>query len=64
VDTLVAAIIKRLSQGRRDGVALVAEGAVLDIDPQDLAGIQDVERDAHGNIRPRSTSPRRSSPGR
>ncbi|HXQ22471.1 MAG TPA: diphosphate--fructose-6-phosphate 1-phosphotransferase [Candidatus Acidoferrales bacterium] len=51
VDTLVGAIIKRLSEGRRDGVAVVAEGLVLDIDPQDLTGLKDVERDAHGNIR-------------
>ena len=37
VDTLVAAIIKRLSNGRRDGVAVLAEGLVLRIDPDDLA---------------------------
>src|SRR6185503_6521035 len=30
VDTLVGAIIKRLSMGRRDGVAVIAEGVVLD----------------------------------
>ena len=51
VDTLAAAIIKRLSQGRRDGVAVVAEGVVLDIDPADRSALKDVERDAHGNIR-------------
>ncbi len=51
VDTLAVAIIKRLSEGRRDGVAVVAEGLVLDIDPQDVSGLKDVERDAHGNIR-------------
>jgi 6-phosphofructokinase len=51
VDTLAAAIIKRLAEGRRDGVAIVAEGLVLDLDPQDLAQLQDVERDAHGNVR-------------
>ena len=51
VDTLVGAIIKRQSFGRRDGVAVIAEGVVLDIDPQDLAGLQDVERDAHGHVR-------------
>jgi 6-phosphofructokinase 1 len=51
VDTLVGAIIKRLSSGRRDGVAVVAEGVVLGLDPEDLAKIQDVERDAHGNLR-------------
>jgi ATP-dependent phosphofructokinase / diphosphate-dependent phosphofructokinase len=51
VDTLVGAIIKRLSSGRRDGVAVVAEGVVLGLDPADLATLQDVERDAHGNLR-------------
>jgi 6-phosphofructokinase len=51
VDTLVGAIIKRLASGRRDGVAVVAEGVVLGIDPEDLAKLQDVERDDHGHIR-------------
>ena len=51
VDTLACAIIKRLSEGRRDGVAVVAEGVVLDIDPQDLSELKNVERDEHGNIR-------------
>jgi 6-phosphofructokinase 1 len=51
VDTLVGAIIKRLSYGRRDGVAVVAEGVVLGIDPADVAKLNDVERDAHGNLR-------------
>ena len=51
VDTLTGAIIKRLNQGRRDGVAILAEGVVLGIDPEDLAGLDDVERDSHGNVR-------------
>jgi len=51
VDTLAGAIIKRLSYGRRDGVAVIAEGLVLDIDPVDLAALEDVERDAHGHVR-------------
>jgi 6-phosphofructokinase 1 len=51
VDTLVGAIIKRLSYGRRDGVAMIAEGVVLDADPRDLAALHEVERDAHGNLR-------------
>jgi 6-phosphofructokinase 1 len=51
VDTLVGAIIKRLSYGRRDGVAIVAEGVVLSIDPEDLAQLDEVERDSHGNVR-------------
>src|SRR4029077_11999472 len=34
VDTLVGAIVKRLSYGRRDGIAVLAEGLVLSIDPE------------------------------
>jgi 6-phosphofructokinase 1 len=51
VDTLVGAIIKRLSYGRRDGVAMIAEGVVLDVDPADLEALDQVERDAHGHLR-------------
>ena len=51
VDTLVGAVIKRLSYGRRDGVAMIAEGVVLDVDPNDLSALHEVERDAHGHIR-------------
>lgn len=51
VDTLAGAIIKRLSYGRPDGVAVIAEGVVLGIDPVDLAQIEDIERDDHGNVR-------------
>jgi ATP-dependent phosphofructokinase / diphosphate-dependent phosphofructokinase len=51
VDTLVGAIVKRLSYDRRDGVAVLAEGLVLDIDHDDLAQLEEVERDAHGNVR-------------
>jgi len=51
VDTLVCAIIKRLSEGRRDGVAVVAEGVMVDMDPQEVAGLENVGRDEHGNIR-------------
>jgi 6-phosphofructokinase 1 len=51
VDTLTGAIIKRLSEGRRDGVGVIAEGVVLDMAEEDLAGLQDVERDSHGHLR-------------
>ena len=51
VDTLVGAIIKRLSYGRRDGVAVLAEGLVLGIDANDLAQFEEAERDTHGNVR-------------
>jgi 6-phosphofructokinase 1 len=51
VDSLVGSIIKRLADGRRDGVAIIAEGVVLDVAPEDLEGIAEVERDAHGHLR-------------
>jgi 6-phosphofructokinase 1 len=51
VDTIVGSIVKRLSYGRRDGVAVLAEGLVLSIPPEDLAQLEDVERDAHGHVR-------------
>jgi 6-phosphofructokinase 1 len=51
VDALAGAVIKRLSYGRRDGVAVIAEGLVLGIDPEDLSQVDDIEKDAHGNVR-------------
>jgi ATP-dependent phosphofructokinase / diphosphate-dependent phosphofructokinase len=51
VDTLAGAIIKRLGQGRRDGVAVIAEGVVLSLAEDDLAGLEEVERDPHGHLR-------------
>jgi 6-phosphofructokinase 1 len=51
VDSLVGAIIKRLSDGRRDGVAVIAEGVILGIDPRDLSQLEHVGQDEHGNVR-------------
>jgi 6-phosphofructokinase 1 len=51
VDILAGAIIKRLSYGRTDGVAILAEGLLAQLDPSDLEILESVERDAHGNIR-------------
>jgi ATP-dependent phosphofructokinase / diphosphate-dependent phosphofructokinase len=51
VDTLAGAVIKRLSYGRRDGVAVIGEGVVLHIREEDLEGLPDVERDDHGHLR-------------
>src|SRR5213083_1136308 len=51
VDSLAGAIIKRLSYGRPNGVAVIAEGVVLDVSPEDLGGLHEVERDAHGHLR-------------
>jgi 6-phosphofructokinase 1 len=51
VDTLVGAIVKRLSNGRPDGVAMIAEGLVERMEEADLVGLAGVERDAHGHLR-------------
>lgn len=51
VDIVVGAIIKRLSYGRPDGVAVLAEGLAERMSPEDLASLSDVERDEHGHIR-------------
>lgn len=51
VDTLCGAIIKRLSDGRSDGVVTLAEGLVERLDEVDLAQLPEIERDAHGHIR-------------
>jgi 6-phosphofructokinase 1 len=52
VDVLAGSIIKRLSQGRMDGTAVLAEGLADRIDPEDLAAeLKDAERDMHGKVR-------------
>ncbi|MDP6987218.1 MAG: diphosphate--fructose-6-phosphate 1-phosphotransferase [Phycisphaerales bacterium] len=50
-DIIAGAIIKRRVLGRDDGVAVVAEGVCLAIDPEELASLGLVERDEHGNVR-------------
>ncbi len=51
VDILVGTIIKRLTQGRTDGVIVLAEGLVEKLSKEDLESIADVELDEHDNIR-------------
>src|SRR5436189_4539105 len=51
VDTLAGAVLKRRSYGRLDGVAVIAEGLALGIDPEELAGAEELERDRHGKGR-------------
>jgi ATP-dependent phosphofructokinase / diphosphate-dependent phosphofructokinase len=51
VDILVGAIIKRMSYGKMDGVAILAEGLIDRIDPTDLEKLAEIERDAHNNVR-------------
>ncbi len=51
VDTLVGSIVKRLADGREDGVAVLAEGIVELLPEEDIAELASAERDAHGHIR-------------
>jgi 6-phosphofructokinase 1 len=50
-DILAGAIIKRMSHGRHDGVAVLAEGIVESLPETDLAQLADVERDEHDHVR-------------
>jgi len=50
VRVLEGAIVKRLAQGRNDGVAVVAEGVAERFDPEDPI-LKDVPRDEHGHVR-------------
>src|SRR5215467_1709211 len=50
-DIVEGAIIKRRTVGLAYGVAVLAEGLIELLDPKELEGLQDVERDEHGNIR-------------
>jgi len=51
VDTLAGAVLKRLANGRTDGVVVLAEGLAEVVRPEDLADIDTVERDEHGHVR-------------
>ena len=50
VDTIVGAIVKRRSVGRKHGVAVVAEGVAERLAPGAFDTAENVERDAFGNI--------------
>lgn len=50
-DIIVGTIIKRLSQGRADGVAVVAEGIMERLKHSDLEAMGNIEHDAHGHVR-------------
>ncbi len=50
-DIIEGAIIKRRAMGRNFGVAILAEGLIDKLDPNELAGLSDVERDDHGHVR-------------
>ena len=49
-DILAGAIIKRLSQGREDGVAVLAEGVAEVMNPEDFTALASVSRDEHGHV--------------
>lgn len=49
-DLVTGSIIKRLAQGREDGVVVLAEGLAEIIAPQDLAAVSTVSRDEHGHM--------------
>jgi ATP-dependent phosphofructokinase / diphosphate-dependent phosphofructokinase len=51
VDILAGAIIKRMSYGRTDGVAILAEGLIDRINIEDLEAKAHLERDAHDHVR-------------
>jgi 6-phosphofructokinase 1 len=50
-DIVEGAIVKRRAMGRHFGVAVLAEGLIDKLDPAELAGLSDVERDDHGHVR-------------
>jgi ATP-dependent phosphofructokinase / diphosphate-dependent phosphofructokinase len=50
-DIVEGAIIKRRAMRRPYGVAVLAEGLIEKLDPQEMADLEDVERDEHGHIR-------------
>ena len=51
VDIVEGSIIKRRAMGKGYGVVLLAEALVERFSPREIAELQDVDRDAHGNIR-------------
>jgi ATP-dependent phosphofructokinase / diphosphate-dependent phosphofructokinase len=50
-DIVEGSIIKRRAMGRAHGVVLLAEALVERFDPEEVRDLQDVDRDAQGNIR-------------
>jgi 6-phosphofructokinase 1 len=51
VDTIAGCIMKRIADGREDGVIVLAEGLAEFIPPEDLAELETAERDEHGHVR-------------
>ncbi|MBV9583141.1 MAG: 6-phosphofructokinase [Chloroflexi bacterium] len=51
IDVLLGAIIRRRSLGHDDGTAVLAEGLVEQLDPDDLAVFGELQRDEHDHVR-------------
>jgi len=50
-DVIEGSIIKRRAAGDENGTVVLAEGIAELLDPTDLAGIEEAERDDHGHVR-------------
>jgi 6-phosphofructokinase len=51
VDILVTSMLLRLTEGKPYGVAVIAEGILENLRPEDLNRLENVERDEHGHVR-------------
>ncbi len=51
VDILAGAIIKRRMDGREDGTAVVAEGLMEYLSPEELSSFGQIRHDEHGHVR-------------
>jgi ATP-dependent phosphofructokinase / diphosphate-dependent phosphofructokinase len=51
VDVLATSILRRLAEGRRYGLAVVAEGVIERMEIEDLDQLKTAERDEHGHVR-------------
>jgi ATP-dependent phosphofructokinase / diphosphate-dependent phosphofructokinase len=50
IDILTTTIIQRLEMGKPYGVAVIAEGIVENLDPEDMERLGNVARDEHGHL--------------
>lgn len=51
IDIIAGAIIKRQAQGHSDGTAVLAEGLIERLAPEDLESLGTLERDEHNHLR-------------
>lgn len=50
VDILVTAVLRRLADGKRHGVALIAEGVLEYLAPEDAQYLEGIDTDPHGHV--------------